>query len=536
MLNLDFLKNLFKVGMTKEQFITAYSEMYSEIGVTGAQLEEMSIFDADKNEAIASDLFDMLNLNKSGNDTEEILDQEEINALANLNKDDGENNLTLSDFSVLMKNYKDKLSSEIQMDTPENMYNTAMAKPADNGNPGDSYLQSLSFQISTLESLAYNRQLSSTQLLMNYNNEINNLIQNDTSLSNEFKSNYNKENEKLNNLLSKQLRLETQIKAKQDELTSANDECTNLKANIERAQNSENPTDYTSALDESQANVSSFSEELSSLQSEYSALTPQIANAKQSLERLQAQAKEQSSTLRAQMTRINRQIEIEQLSCASDIENYNSQITGLRNAQTYAIEKIQSEMAANTASYGNGDDTYVYDESNYDEAAVAAVEQRWAAKAKKYGLDHKFFVKVTAISKELKCDPNALLAVMNSECGLNAAARNSNGGATGLIQFMPSTARALGTSTDQLAKMSAYDQLDYVAKFFMMNKKTYKFGDGSMTGADLYSLIFLPARANRDVLTSRGEKYYSANAGLDMDNDGNISKADLNVRIQKCMA
>ena len=40
-------------------------------------------------------------------------------------------------------------------------------------------------------------------------------------------------------------------------------------------------------------------------------------------------------------------------------------------------------------------------------------------------------------------------------------------GATGLIQFMPATARALGTTTEALAAMSAEDQLYFVHKYFL---------------------------------------------------------------------
>jgi hypothetical protein len=60
-----------------------------------------------------------------------------------------------------------------------------------------------------------------------------------------------------------------------------------------------------------------------------------------------------------------------------------------------------------------------------------------------------------------------LMAIMSFESdGFNPAARNELSGATGLIQFMPSTAKELGTATDALARMSAEDQLDYVAAYF----------------------------------------------------------------------
>lgn len=533
-LNLNFLKDLFKVGMTKEQFVGAYSEMFNETGMTDEQLEGMSIFDADKKEAVAGDLFDMLNINRASDGTEDVLDADEITAFSNLDKTDGDDNLTAADLNVLLKNYKDNFVSETQLDTPENMYEAAMAKPAANGNPADAYLQSLDFQITAIEALANNRQITSSQILLGYQNELNTIIQSDNNISNDMKTKYNKENSKLNTLVAKQAQLDAEIKNKQSELDSANADYENLQLNIQADENGE--FDYSSDLSSAEKNITKLNNDLSSLQSNYSNIGAQISGSRQALSAMQAEMKSQNQDLKAKIDAVNRKIETEQAACARDVENYNTHISSLREAQSYAIQRIQTEAAASSSeSFGNGDDTYVYDESNYDEAAVAALEQRWASKASKYGLDHKFFAKVTAISKDLKCDPNALLAVMNSECGLNPAARNSNGGATGLIQFMPATAKALGTTTDALRNMSAYDQLDYVAKFFKMNMKTFKMGDGPMSAADLYSLIFLPARANREVLTSKGENFYSANAGLDMDGDGKITKSDLNKRINKCM-
>lgn len=535
-LNLNFLKDLFKVGMTKEQFIGAYSEMFNETGMTDEQLEGMSIFDADKKEAVAGDLFDMLNINKATDGKEDVLDADEIKKFANLDNSDGEDTLTLSDLNVLMKDYQKNLLSETKLDTPEKMYEAAMAKPSVTGNPVDAYLQALDYQISAMEDMVQRRQSGSAQVLLGYQNEINTLVQNDTNISNDLKAKYSKENSNLNSLVAKQAQLNAQINNKQSELDSAKADYQNIQANIEYDENGQ--AIYGSELSDAEKTVSKLGDDLASLDTNYSKIGAQISKSRQSLQSMQSEMKSQSRDLRAKMDIVNKKIETEQAACIKDVENYNSHIKSLKEAQTYAIQRVQTEAAAassSSESVGNGDDTYVYDESNYDEAAVAALEQRWASKAQKYGLDHKFFAKVTAISKDLKCDPNALLAVMNSECGLNAAARNPNGGATGLIQFMPSTAKALGTSTAALAKMSAYDQLDYVAKFFKMNMKTFKMGNGPMSAADLYSLIFLPARANRDVLTSQGENFYSANAGLDMDGDGKITKADLNRRINKCM-
>lgn len=56
-----------------------------------------------------------------------------------------------------------------------------------------------------------------------------------------------------------------------------------------------------------------------------------------------------------------------------------------------------------------------------------------------------FLQKVRLICAKLGIEPDWLMFVMNSESGLNPAAYNPNGGASGLIQFMPDTAKGLGT-------------------------------------------------------------------------------------------
>lgn len=534
--NIDFLKNLFKVGITKSEFISAYTEMCKN-SENSNELDGVSIFDADKTESMASDLFDMININKAKEGEEDSLDVDEISQFSNLDETDGKDNMTDSDLKVLLNNYEQKVASENKIDTPEKMYKTAMSKESPNGDSANTYLQSLEHQISSIESLATRRQENSIQIMMNYHNEINQLVQNDNNVSADLKAKYAKENEKLNKLNSEQSNIQSKIQNTQSELDSANADSENLQDNIEYAQNNpDDKTDYTSDYNNAQKTVDKLGKSLNSLQRKYSANIRQISTVSQNLKSYQQEMSAQSSSIKAKIEQLNQKIEMEQASCTKDVERYNQNISDLKSAQTYAINQIQTESATTAESYGNGDDTYVFDENNYSKEAVNAVEQRWASKAKKYGLDHKFFAKVVAISKDLKCDPNELLGVMNSECGLNASARNSNGGATGLIQFMPRTAKILGTSTDKLSKMSAYDQLDYVAKFFKMNKKTYKMGDGPMSAGDLYSLVFLPGRANREVLTSSGELYYRANAGLDMDGDGKITKADLNRRVHKFMA
>lgn len=152
------------------------------------------------------------------------------------------------------------------------------------------------------------------------------------------------------------------------------------------------------------------------------------------------------------------------------------------------------------------------------------------------GLDAKlgngFSAKVEQVAANINCNPNDLLAMMYSESGINPHRVGYNG-ATGLIQFLPGTARGLGTSTAALKNMSAIQQMDYVEKFFMKNKKMFYNSNAKLDAGTMYALCFLPAYAKRETLCSRGSGYYRSNSGVDMNKDGKITKTDLAQRVAK---
>lgn len=100
----------------------------------------------------------------------------------------------------------------------------------------------------------------------------------------------------------------------------------------------------------------------------------------------------------------------------------------------------------------------------------------------------QFIAKVKSISYNLGIDPSWLMLVMGYETEFTFSPSISNGiGATGLIQFLPSTAASLGTTTTALANMDSVSQLDYVYQYL----KPYK---GKMTDFySVYQAIFYPA-------------------------------------------
>ncbi len=116
-----------------------------------------------------------------------------------------------------------------------------------------------------------------------------------------------------------------------------------------------------------------------------------------------------------------------------------------------------------------------------------------------------------------------LAATISFESGFNPAIQNPYSKATGLIQFMPSTANSLGTSIDALKGMNATEQLKYVEKYFSPWK------GGLIAPDDIPLAIFTPAgigKGDGHVLYKEGSKAYEQNRALDVDDKGFITNAD----------
>lgn len=105
-------------------------------------------------------------------------------------------------------------------------------------------------------------------------------------------------------------------------------------------------------------------------------------------------------------------------------------------------------------------------------------------------------------------------------------------GATGLIQFMPATAQALGTTTAALAKMTEEDQLNYVWKYFAPYKGKLK------ELSDIYAAILWPKGVGKPdtfVYWDKATKptTYRQNSGIDMNKNGQITKAEATAKVTK---
>ena len=149
--------------------------------------------------------------------------------------------------------------------------------------------------------------------------------------------------------------------------------------------------------------------------------------------------------------------------------------------------------------------------------------------------DPDFKAKLEKVATALGVKSSDLMAIFKQESNVNPAAVNASSGATGLIQFMPSTAQRLGTTTADLKTMDAVQQLDYVYKYFKMT------GVGNGTLGDLYMAVFMPKYVGYDDATVLGQhgapgfagQVYAQNAGLDRNKDGAITVADVKSAVQR---
>lgn len=127
-----------------------------------------------------------------------------------------------------------------------------------------------------------------------------------------------------------------------------------------------------------------------------------------------------------------------------------------------------------------------------------------------------FRFKLAQLARALGTNVDWLAAVMSFETKgtFNPAQPNLAGsGATGLIQFLPSTARRLGTSTAALARMSAEEQLDWVWKYLR------GFAGRLSNLRDTYLAVFMPdamGKAPEDIIIRESDGLtYSQNIGFD---------------------
>lgn len=162
---------------------------------------------------------------------------------------------------------------------------------------------------------------------------------------------------------------------------------------------------------------------------------------------------------------------------------------------------------------------------NLDQGTVRGQPAPWST-------DQKFLDKVKSVATALNANYIDLLACMHNETigTMDPAVVNSSG-AIGLIQFMPDTAKWLGTTTQALARLSRVDQMDWVLKYFNRSNLTSKAPTPGLR--DLYLCIFWPAAVGKPdnfVIAAAGSTVVNQNKILQAPN-GSITCASVSAAL-----
>ena len=148
--------------------------------------------------------------------------------------------------------------------------------------------------------------------------------------------------------------------------------------------------------------------------------------------------------------------------------------------------------------------------------------------------DPEFKEAVENLADKYSVPAAALLAVMDFETGgtFDTAELNKAGsGATGLIQFMPETARSLGTTVEHLATLSRKEQMVYVEKY--LDQYANRIRGGQVD--DIYMAVLWPRAIGKEdgyPIFRAGTEAYNQNKGLDTNKDGTVTKFEAAAKVK----
>ncbi len=327
---------LFQAGLTREQFIQKYSELQQSNGS-----KDSSIFTDDFANSLG-EIFDTLNT--SGNDT---LDADEITTLQGLGDDD---NTTLSeaDLRALYTKMGQEIMSKYSANSsPEQMYNNATANSDIYSN---TYIQDLNQQISTLEELVSLRRINSTSLQQMYQSQIDDIIKKDLNLTTEQKTEYIKLSEELSTLqreadktAAEMKKIEAQLRDNENEIKLTQAEIDKMDPNNE--EDAQGLAIWNNDLNRLMSEKADLNYQYSTLTTKQKSLNTKITKTKSALDEKNREISAGNPDLKTKVAMYNNLIEQEKNTSEAEIKGYESQISTLKTAQTYAIEQIKNTPA-----------------------------------------------------------------------------------------------------------------------------------------------------------------------------------------------
>lgn len=204
----NVLNQLFKIGITKDDFFAKYKEL-ANANTSEEITSEETIFAMNLNENTLNVMFDTININKT--DCEDnTLDESDIKALANMDGD--ETSISKDDIIAVYEKMAERAK------------NSKMTTDAIDANDNTSITPTEGIVL--YSSLKNIKQNIAQDKIRRLENDINNLVMNNTSISSELKAEFQA-------LKSKIDQTKQALKAKQNELNAKTNKARGLLENIE---------------------------------------------------------------------------------------------------------------------------------------------------------------------------------------------------------------------------------------------------------------------------------------------------------------
>ncbi len=145
---------------------------------------------------------------------------------------------------------------------------------------------------------------------------------------------------------------------------------------------------------------------------------------------------------------------------------------------------------------------------------------------------------IRELAKHFNIPTEWLYKLFYKESRLNPYATNSISNAQALIQFMPSTAKNLGTSVEELSKMDVIQQIPFIKLYLERINPSLKFDNFT----DLYLAVFYPKAIGKNDTYIIGshineqyvEKVAKQNRGIDKNKDKSITVKEFANYANRC--
>ncbi len=208
----------------------------------------------------------------------------------------------------------------------------------------------------------------------------------------------------------------------------------------------------------------------------------------------------------------------------------------LTNVLTFYISKKAGWLGSNTAA-DTSSELVEYCEDMQEEIAAKNKELYLLDKAVPYVSDvDEFEKKVRQVSDRLSIPPEWLMAVIHAESQFDGSMTNGKAsGSTGLIQWLPETAKQLNTTIAKIRNMNHVEQLELIEEYLQRQLLLGRKFD-SLT--DVYlSILFPYANSLQEtILYTQPSIAYNMHMHLDIDKNDTINVQDIDQHLQQIYA